>query len=110
MLLYVSICEYINKEVEHNINIQKSIIEEFKEYENIVNSPQLTDKVFIEVINNYFYDANIKHSSLTALKEQKQQVGFKVRATKDALIVTEVTDDLRFVVGDEITALSGDGI
>ena len=45
------------------------------------------------------------YSSLTALKEQKQQVGFKVRATKDALIVTEVTDDLRFVVGDEITAL-----
>jgi len=110
MLPYVSIFEYIHKQVEHNINTQESILEVYKEYKNIVNSPQLTDKVFIEVINNYFYDANIKYSSLTALKEQKQQVGFKVRATKDALIVTEVTDDLRFVVGDEITALSGDGI
>lgn len=110
MLPYVSIFEYIHKQVEHNINTQESILEVYKEYKNIVNSPHLTDKVFIEVINNYFYDANIKYSSLTALKEQKQQVGFKVRATKDALIVIEVTDDLRFVVGDEITALSGDGI
>lgn len=110
MLPYVSIFEYIHKQVEHNINTQESIVEVYKEYKNIVNSPQLTDKVFIEVINNYFYDANIKYSNLMALKEQKQQVGFKVRATKNALIVTEVTDDLRFVVGDEITSLSGDDI
>lgn len=110
MLPYVSIFEYIHKQVEHNINTRESIVEVYKEYKNIVNSPQLTDKVFIEVINNYFYDANIKYSNLIALKEQKQQVGFKVRATKNSLIVTEVTDDLRFVVGDEITSISGDHI
>ena len=32
MLPYVSIFEYIHKQVEHNINTQESILEVYKEY------------------------------------------------------------------------------
>lgn len=110
MLPYVALYEYIHKQVEHVMNQDESKQTIYDEYKNIVLSPQLTDKVFVEVMNNYFYDMGFINVSLKALKEEEKQVGFRVRATKNSLVVTEVIDDIRFVVGDEIKKLSGDVI
>nr|WP_263313543.1 hypothetical protein [Mammaliicoccus sp. Marseille-Q6498] len=110
MLPYVSVYEYIHKQVEHAIDSVDSKLDIYNEYKNIVTSPQLTDSVFIEVINNYFYDVGLVNAKLKSLKVPERQVGIKVRATKDSLVVTEVLDDIRFVVGDEIVSLSGDEI
>lgn len=110
MLPYVSLYEYVYRQTEHAIvdADQKQAI--YEEYKNIVTSSHLTDQVFIEVMNNFFYDIGLLSTSIKALKVPDKQVGIKVRATKDALVVTEVLDDIRFVVGDEITKLSGDSI
>lgn len=110
MLTYLSIFEYVHNQVDKNItnSVQKNDL--YNEYKNIVTSPKMTDYIFIEVINNYFFDVGLNNASLSNLKEPVKYVGIKVRATKDALIVTEVIDDIRFVVGDEIVTLSGDDI
>lgn len=106
MLPYVSLYEYVYRQTEHAIvdADQKHAI--YEEYKNIVTSSHLSDQVFIEVMNNFFYDIGLLSTSIKALKVPDKQVGIKVRATKDALVVTEVLDDIRFVVGDEITQLS----
>lgn len=110
MLPYIALFEYIHKQIEHVI--EKNIINNdvYEEYKNIVRSPQLADQVFMEIMNNYFYEVGLKNAKLIRLKEPEQYIGVKVRATKDTLIVTEVIDDIRFVVGDEILRLSGDSI
>ncbi len=110
MLPYVSLYEYVYRQTEHAIvdADQKHAI--YEEYKNIVTSSHLSDQVFIEVMNNFFYDIGLLSTSIKALKIPDKQVGIKVRATKDALVVTKVLDDIRFVVGDEITQLSGDSI
>ncbi|GGH99474.1 hypothetical protein [Mammaliicoccus vitulinus] len=110
MLPYVSLYEYVHKQIEHAIDNVDEQYRIYNEYKNIFTSPQLTDQVFIEVMNNYFYEVGLLNTNIKSLKEPAQQVGIKVRATKDALVVTEVLDDIRFVVGDEIVALSGDPI
>lgn len=110
MLPYVSLYEYMHKQVEHAIQNIDEKYNIYDEYKNIVTSPQLTDQVFIEVMNNYFFDIGLFNTKIKSLKEPEKQVGIKVRATKDSLVVTEVINDIRFVLGDEIVTLSGDPI
>ncbi|MGO1759537.1 MAG: hypothetical protein ACTHY0_07460, partial [Mammaliicoccus vitulinus] len=102
MLPYVSLYEYVHKQIEHAIDNVDEQYRIYNEYKNIFTSPQLTDQVFIEVMNNYFYEVGLLNTNIKSLKEPAQQVGIKVRSTKYALFVTEVLDYISFVVGDEI--------
>lgn len=63
---------------------------------------------FQQLMVDYLSEFNVK--SLDFIEIDYVTNGIRVRRQGDVLIVTDVTEDTRFVVGDEITKLSGDSI
>lgn len=63
---------------------------------------------FQQLMVDYLCEFNVKSLDFNMLNPMTN--GIRVRRDGDALVVTSVTDDTRFVVGDRITHLSGDSI
>lgn len=69
MLPYIALFEYIHKQIENVIEKNITNNDVYDEYKNIVHTPQLADQVFMEIMNNYFYEVGLKNAKLTRLKE-----------------------------------------
>lgn len=82
MLPYVSLYEYMHKQVEHAIQNIDEKYNTYDEYKNIVTSPQLTDQVFIEVMNNYFFDIGLFNTKIKSLKEPEKKLALKLEQLK----------------------------
>ncbi|WP_133444429.1 hypothetical protein [Macrococcus lamae] len=77
-------------------------------YEEIFKKLSPNELTFQQLMVEYLGEFNVK--SMDYVDQHYWTNGIRVRRYKDALIVTDVIDDLQFVVGDEIIALSGDSI
>ncbi|UTH14615.1 hypothetical protein [Macrococcus equipercicus] len=75
-------------------------------YEEIFKNLSPNELTFQQLMVEYLSEFNVK--SMDYIDQHYWTNGIRVRRYNDALIVTDVIDDLQFVVGDEIVALSGD--
>ncbi|RXK18940.1 hypothetical protein [Macrococcus sp. DPC7161] len=70
--------------------------------------PPQNDFTFTHIMMEYISDFNIP--GIYFYQKQKYYPGFFVQRSNDVLVVTDVIDDLQFVIGDEITLMSHDSI
>ncbi len=77
-------------------------------YEEIFRKLSPNSLTFQQLMVEYLGEFNVK--SMDYIDQHDWTNGIRVRRHHDALIVTDVENALQFVVGDEITALSGDTI
>ena len=70
--------------------------------------PPQNDFTFTHIMMEYITDFNIPGTYF--YQKQKYYPGFFVKRSNDKLLVTDVIDDMQFVVGDEITLMSHDTI
>lgn len=81
----------------------------FEDYLQIFKHlPPQNDFTFTHIMMEYITDFNIP--GIYFYQKQKYYPGFFVKRSNDKLIVTDVIDDMQFVVGDEITLMSHDTI
>ncbi|WJP98625.1 hypothetical protein [Macrococcus bovicus] len=105
MYEYVTIFKKVRSILEE-LGLKDDMVSE--NYQSVFNKLNPNPFTFQQVMVDYLAEFNLK--SLDFVDQRDWSSGIRVRRKGDVLVVTAVTADRRFVVGDCITHLSGDAI